>query len=130
MPGTQSRNHAASLLPEVYHDPDLLSFLRKRVSLEMIDYVSKEAATVIDVQESAALPTPPLTPTKVDSYQHGPRVEHPRGSTDTPDLHQFICYVVESSRVQMATLACGLVYLRRLKDRLPKLAKGAHPRDD
>ena len=128
MPGSLSRNHPASLIPDACHDPDLLHLLRQRVSIDIIQYLANEAATVIDVQESSALPSPPLTPNKVCYSHSGIQLEQQQTSSQIPPLEQFIYSVVESSRVHLATLFCGLVYLRRLRERLPKKAKGGFRR--
>jgi len=117
-------NHPASLVPDASHNPALLELLRQRVSLDLVDYIAKETVSVIEVQEQPfALPSPPLTPDRTEYAQSGSRVE-PFQSPDIPSLARFICHVVENSRVQTPTLACALVYLNRLRERLPKMAKG------
>jgi G1/S-specific cyclin PLC1 len=122
-----STNHPASLVPHTCHDPALLELLRQRISYDMVEHIAKEAVSVIEIQEPpepfTQLPSPPLTPDRVDHTQPGTKVDSTQ-SPDIPPLDHFICRVVESSRVQTPTLVCALVYLTRLRDRLPKMAKG------
>ncbi|KAJ2478650.1 PHO85 cyclin-1, partial [Coemansia sp. RSA 2320] len=60
---------------------------------------------------SERLPSPPTTPGS-------------NAMSSIPPLDMFITNLVLRSRVQAGTLICTLVYLRRLRHRLPKEARG------
>lgn len=92
-------------------------FVQLPVSKEMISYLAAKACSVIKCDEPvkaspSQLPSPPVTPTTMASDPSLPTVE------------EFIFSLVERSHVQVPTLMTSLVYLGRLKARLPPVAKG------
>lgn len=98
-------------------------FIMLPVSLSMVSYLADKAAGVICCEQRRSHmdkhlpPTPPSTP---------PQEEESRSplQPSLPPLKAFIQGLVDRSHVQVPTLMSSLVYLSRLQQKLPPVAKG------
>ncbi|KAH8730885.1 hypothetical protein GQ44DRAFT_700028 [Phaeosphaeriaceae sp. PMI808] len=93
-------------------------FIQMPVSPDMISYLAQKATQVIRCEPSLNKNLPPTPPTSPP--QHATAAKE----TAIPSVEEFITSLVERSHVQVPTLMASLVYLSRLRSRLPPVAKG------
>jgi hypothetical protein len=132
MPSSADALHPASLISASRHNPYLLDLIRGGVSVDMISYIARTVEQVIAIEGEStvasagpSLPTPPQTP-----HKSSPRDQRERVRSSAPQiisLEHFIFRIVQSANVQVPTLLTTLIYLERLRLKLPAMAKGQLP---
>lgn len=95
-------------------------FVTQRVTREMVNHLAQQASQVIRCESHVTnavsqhgQPTPPSTPPMETADQPA-----------LPSVEAFIASLIARSQVQVPTLMSSLVYLGRLRARLPPVAKG------
>ncbi|BGP20005.1 hypothetical protein JCM10213_006784 [Rhodosporidiobolus nylandii] len=109
------RRHVASLVPKHIHDPALLKLMNAPLSKAMVCFIADKTAQAVQCRPPPPLPTPPLDPSS-----------SPSPNDPLPPLDVFIHSIVKKSKCHVPTLLSTVVYLEKLRERLPSTARGCH----
>ncbi|KAG9037704.1 hypothetical protein FRB95_004550 [Tulasnella sp. JGI-2019a] len=126
-----AERHPGSLIPKGLHNQNLVWLMKQPVDRQMVRHIVTEVEKVIVIDENSSakgaatsLPSPPVTPTKGTFSTDVKAPAAPVQTPSIPTLEEFVILLVLRSNVQATTLLCTLVYLNKLKHKLPKMAKG------
>ena len=98
------RNLHSSLMPQDHHNIRLLRLVHLPVTHEMVSYIAWLSHSIV-CDGDYSLSTSPESP-------------------EVPDLEDFVTYVCYRSNVYTATLLSVIIYLERLRARMPAMASG------
>ncbi|KAJ6510291.1 hypothetical protein C8R47DRAFT_790924 [Mycena vitilis] len=100
--------HPHSLLPFAAHNPGLLYLMAQPPTIEMVIYIARLASSVLNMTGEDA-----LTPHR-SSFEQYPMIS----------LENFIYGIVRAGHVRVSTLLTTLIYLERLRPKLPDASTG------
>ncbi|KAJ7499405.1 hypothetical protein FB451DRAFT_37277 [Mycena latifolia] len=103
--------NSASLLPDSAHNPSLLYLMAQPVTLEMVIYIARLTASALNITPEEAYRADVLSSSRFQRY---PMIS----------LEHFICGIVQGGNLPPSTLLTTLVYLERLRSKVPNMATG------
>eukprot|EP00914_Ancora_sagittata_P017289 GHVO01034124.1.p1 GENE.GHVO01034124.1~~GHVO01034124.1.p1 ORF type:complete len:477 (-),score=-1.14 GHVO01034124.1:346-1776(-) len=111
--------HPASLIDISAHNPQLVRLMSSRVNSDMVDYIAHQTAKIICIEGES-----PIVASSVASM---PSPNCSYDSVASLPLREFIGHLVLHAHVQVPTLLTTLIYLERLRTKLPTLTRGTTP---
>lgn len=115
------RNCSSSLVPTNTHDVQLLRLLSLPVSHQMVAYVAAFTNALVGDNLRVRSPTDSNESIEEEYY---PRKQRSQRSSNLPKLEAFIHHVCKRSALSTPTLMTSLIYLSRLRSRMPNKAAG------
>lgn len=96
--------HPGSLVDFSIHDPRLVRLMSSRVTSEMVEYIARQTVNIVRFEGESPI-------FAASHYERFP-------------LTEYIHHLVRHAKVGVPTLLSTLIYLERLRTRLPNFAKG------